>query len=713
MPHCLRVLLASAALLAAGALPAAVRPIADRYVLKENAPATDLRVLQNDGLTGTELANGVLTLLRPPALGAASVETFSTASAADDVIRYTPQADRSGQDSLRYRICSVGACAEAEVAIVLRPISEGLVLTVPGSSGFLDLEAGGLRALPSARFQASPLVEAQVSEFPLAVDASPANPFAGNGAFSLRVIPSSGEARAWRILVDARSLSGGNVDVYLGVDANGDGRASADELRCAAGMSTSIERCEMELLVPACGNLGWWMLLKNAGSSAHTARVETFEVPAAGGDGSLVATGPGQVPARATFPLRLAWDAPEFADGQSRVAYVEVRAGAEAPVGAFPVRLTRSGRNETGLALASGREQRLRLLPGSASERVYVDVPAGATSLSVSARGSEPLQLYLARIDPPAAGSAPPEVAPAPARTASHPATASAAPSQMLSVSGTALSPGRWYVVASNPGPRAADVALLATIGGSAPRVRPGGYFAPARSGHGLFLYPAADQWAGLWYTYLQDGRSTWYYLQGPAPGANGQWVGRIYRSAWDGSRNVLTAIGEAVTTPTGPDAFRFAYRLDGQAGNEPFVSFGRGCPSLGGTALDASSHWYNPARSGTGYSVQLYPDYEFYAAFVYDAAGVPRFLVAERSGFGGTSASLTLEQLTGFCPLCTRSGPPLRQPVGVLGRTYAAGRLASLSLDASFTAGVPGRWQQSESVQLLGGAGTTQGCLP
>jgi hypothetical protein len=189
--------------------------------------------------------------------------------------------------------------------------------------------------------------------------------------------------------------------------------------------------------------------------------------------------------------------------------------------------------------------------------------------------------------------------------------------------------------------------------------------------------------------------------------------VGRIYRSAWDGSRNVLTAIGEAVTTPTGPDAFRFAYRLDGQAGNEPFVSFGRGCPSLGGTALDASSHWYNPARSGTGYSVQLYLDYEFYAAFVYDAAGVPRFLVAERSGFGGTSASLTLEQLTGFCPLCTRSGPPLRQPVGVLGRTYAAGRLASLSLDASFTAGVPGRWQQSESVQLLGGAGTTQGCLP
>ena len=153
--------------------------------------------------------------------------------------------------------------------------------------------------------------------------------------------------------------------------------------------------------------------------------------------------------------------------------------------------------------------------------------------------------------------------------TASHPATASAAPSQMLSVSGTALSPGRWYVVASNPGPRAADVALLATIGGSAPRVRPGGYFAPARSGHGLFLYPAADQWAGLWYTYLQDGRSTWYYLQGPAPGANGQWVGRIYRSAWDGSRNVLTAIGEG-ETPAGATAGRNDFGTTGWRGPCP-----------------------------------------------------------------------------------------------------------------------------------------------
>lgn len=713
MPDWRRLLVVLAAALGGSLAHAVVRPIADRYVLKENAPAADLRVLQNDGLTSTELANGVLTLLRAPTLGTATVETFGTASASDDAIRYTPQANRSGEDSLRYRICSGATCAEAEVTVLLRPFSEGLAFTVAASSGYQDVSGSGVRALPSARFLASPLVEPQVTEFPLSVDSNVANPFAGNGAFSLRVIPSTGTARTWRILVDARSLSSGNVDLYLGVDANRDGQASAGELRCAAGMSTTIERCEIEVEVPACGNLAWWMILKNAGGSSHTARVETFEVPMGAGDDSLVATGPGQVPAQAAFPLRLVWDAPELADGQSRVGYVELRSAADAVVGSFPVRFNRSGRLENGAVLSSGRERRIRL-PGSAvSDKVYVDVPAGATGLTVTARGSERLQLYLARVDQPAVSGAPPEIAAAPAKTSSHPGTTTAAAVQTLSVTGAALAPGRWYAVATNTSTRVAEVVFSVSIAGTAPVVRPGGYFDPARAGHGLFLYPAADQWAGLWYTYLQDGSSTWYYLQGPAPAANGQWTGQVYRSAWDGSRNVLTRVGEAVTTPTGADAFRFSYRLDGQSGSEPFVSFGRGCPSLAGVPVDASGHWFNPARAGTGYSVQLFPDYEYYAAFVYDASGVPRFLTAERSGFGGATATATLEQLSGFCPLCTRTAFPTRQAVGVLGRTYGAGRLSNISLDATYTAGVGGRWQSSEAVQLLGGPGSSQGCLP
>ncbi len=693
-------------------LHAAVQAIADRFVVTENAAAVSLRVLANDRIPAAELANGTLTVIRAPALGTVSINSSGTTStAADDLLVYQPTADRSGEDSLRYRVCGGGACAEGEVAVVVRPIAESLTLAVSSGSGFQDISAANLPAMPSARFLASPLVEGQVSEFPLAVDPTPWLPFAGNAALSLRVLPSAASVREWRVLVDARSLSSGNVDIYLGIDSNRDGRPSADELRCVSGMSATTERCEMAVIVPTCGNLTYWMLAVNAGNSAHTARLETFEVPMEAGDGSLVATGPGSVAARATFPLRLGWNAPTLADTQSRVGYLTVQSAAGATVGSLPVRINRSGRVESGIVLASGEERMFRLPAGAAQDRLFIDVPAGASGLSVVARANEGVDLYLARVPAPVASVAIPTIGAAPARSAASAASSATAPLQSLSLSGAALSPGRWYIVPTNPSARISEVAVRATVTGTAPVVRPGGYFNTGRSGHGLFLYPAGTEWAGLWYTYLQDGTSTWYYLQGRAPAANGQWRGTVYRSAWDGSRNTLAVVGEAVTTPTGPDAFTFSYRLDGQTGSEAFSSFGRGCPSLNGAPLNASGHWFDPARSGTGYSVQLFPNYEFYAAFVYDVAGAPRFLTAERSGFGGANASMPLEQLSGFCPLCARSASPTRRAVGTLSRAFGSGSLSIMTLDASYAAGVVGRWTGTDSVQALGGSTSVQGC--
>lgn len=691
---------------------AGIQTVADRFVLTENSSALTLRPLANDRIPAAELAGGTLTILRAPTMGAATVnDAGTTATAADDGLVYTPSRDRGGVDSLRYRICGGGNCAEAEVALVIRPVSAGLAYTVTNSGGFRDVPVTRLRALPSARFQATSLVAPQITEFPLAVDPAPHMPFAGNAALSLRVLPSASTAREWRILADARSLSNGNVDIYLGVDSNRDGLATADELRCSAGMSTTSERCEMVVNVPACGNLAYWMLVVNAGSSGHTARIETFEVPTDAPDGSLAATGPGQAAAGAAFPLRLSWFAPTLVDASSQIGYVTVLSASGAAVGSFPVRLDRNGREESGLALASGSEITLRLPAGATADRVYIDVPPGSTSLQVVSRASEGIGVYLARVPAPVASAMIPAVAAAPGLSGAAVSEPSAAAVKRFVVTGATLAPGRWYVVPVNSSTRVTDVALKATITGTAPVVRPGGYFNPGRSGHGLFIYPAGSEWAGLWYTYLEDGTPTWYYLQGPAPGAQGQWAPVLYRSAWDGSRNTLTAVGRATTTPTAGDAFTFSYRLDGQSGTEAFASFGRGCPTLSGVVLNASSHWFNPLRSGTGFSVQLFSNYEFYAAFVYDAAGVPRFLVAENPSFAGSTGSVPLAQLRGFCPLCTRSAAPTRATVGTLSRTFSAGALSNLSLDATYASPVTGRWQVTDAVQPLGGATSLQGC--
>ena len=98
-----------------------------------------------------------------------------------------------------------------------------------------------------------------------------------------------------------------------------------------------------------------------------------------------------------------------------------------------------------------------------------------------------------------------------------------------------AMTPGRQYLM------KLATKEVTATVTATAPVVRPGSYFNAARSGHGLFLYPAGSARVGLWYTYLEDGTSTWYYLQAPAPGLDGLWTSPVYRAAWDGGRNVLT----------------------------------------------------------------------------------------------------------------------------------------------------------------------------
>jgi hypothetical protein len=314
--------------------------------------------------------------------------------------------------------------------------------------------------------------------------------------------------------------------------------------------------------------------------------------------------------------------------------------------------------------------------------------------------------MYLARIDTPAASSATPSVPSAPARNLASASAVTPTGDESLTVNNPAA--GRWYVTPVNAAGTTADLTVRATLTGTGPQLRPGGFYNPQRSGNGLFLYPAGSEWAGLWYTYLQDGTPTWYYLQAPAPGATGIWRGTIYRSAWNGSSNFLTPVGEATVTPRSTSAFTFSYTLDGETGSEAYENFGGGCPTFAGAPLNASGHWFDPARAGSGYSVQLFPNYEFYTVFGYDAQGVPRYLIAERSGIGTATQSMSLDQNTGACPLCTRTGNPVRNSVGTLTRTVGSGTLQRIQLTGTYTAGVAGTWAANDAVTPLG---TLQGC--
>lgn len=679
----------------------------DRFVLRENAGPSALAVLANDDLPAAFASDGQLQLVGVPSQGTATVDTAGTPGAADDVIRYTPPANASGEASLAYRVCLAATCSTSQARIVLRPLTDASI-EADASAGHQDRQGSGLRALPSLRLSASSLVAPVVQILDTPADGSPATPW-DNGLdgtrFTLLQIPAapSGE---WRVLADLRAPGGVELDLWMGRDSNGDGRPSAGEVDCVSAMAPSMERCELAIQATASPQ-SVWLMVHNRGTRLEQARLEAFLVPPGPGDGSLVATGPGRLAAGESFGLRLGWRDHGMLTGESRAGYVDVDS-AGVRVGSFPVRVDRNNPVNAPIALGSGQAQSLKLAPATAQDRVFIDVPAGASRLDVQATSSQNIDLYLAPAPAPASS---PGIGAAPARAQAVASAVGATGNESLSISGAGLTPGRWYITPVNSDPAVATLSLTATVVGAAPVVRPGSYFNAARSGHGLFVYPAGNQWAGLWYTYLQDGSPTWYYLQGATPGVNGVWNAALYRAAWNGSSNALTAIGRGIITPTGPDAFLFSYELDGQTGSEALSALGRGCPSLAGQALDASSHWFDPARAGTGYSVQLFPDYEFYAAFVYDGQGVPRFLTAEAGSFRGADATLPLEQLTGFCPLCERTGAPTRADIGTLRRRFDASGLVQMQLDAVYAAGVPGAWTGNDSVQPLGGAGSTQGC--
>ena len=688
----------------------------DRFILLENAGSTRLSVLANDAVDAARLAGGTLQISEQPAIGQVQVaNNGTTGTVADDALVYIPAANRSYEDLLAYRVCEVsGRCVEGAVQVLVRPVIDPMLASATGS-GFADVGLSGLRDLPALEVHANYREIATPQDIVLGADATPESPWdEGGTATIVRELESeynwlgANYPLAHTLVVDTSPAEGGNVDLYVGIDDNGNGRADPDEVRCASAMDNVVERCELSVTVPGGDTYTAWIRLHNRGAASVDARAHIASIRHRLDPGlypeQWIATGPSRVPAGESFPVRLSWLDPRLREGDALFGLLDFKGAGGELMARVPVRIDRDGDDNAARNLLGARTFSV-MPPGGKHDRLFVDVPEGAGELKLWLSVYGPANFRLLRTE---AGPGP--LVPAP------PAEAELMAQFERNQSGEFVYPnppaGRWYLEVTNFGSADLEYDVSASFSpeaNAAPIAR-GSYFNPTRSGHGLFLYPAGNQLAGLWYTYRQDGTPTWYYLQGVDRGAAGFWSAQLHRSNCDGQANRLTRIGTAIVSPH-PEGLVFSYSLDGEQGSELLQPLGAGCPTLNGQPLDASSHWFDPAKAGTGYSVQLFPNYEFYAAFVYDSRGVARFLTSEAGSFRGADATLPLEQLTGFCPLCTRTGAPTRADVGTLRRRFDATGLVQMQLDAIYTGGVPGAWTGNDLVQALGGAGTTQGC--
>lgn len=703
---------------APASMPAAVD---DLVRLRINGGAVDIDVLANDFTDADGLAGGTLSIVAAPGAGTATVIAGGDGTTvADDRIRYSPPADAAADTTLRYRVCHDGTqCSDGDVRVLVRAfVDADLMHTVPGDGGFVDVPLASLPALVSPVFETTAMAEMDVSgQHATTVDATPRDPWDGGGGAEFRYhaipVPADGLPQEWGVFADF--LYGTDADLYVGVDLDGDQAPDENEVRCTSAMSSGTERCETRFVRPGSGAAGVWAMTHNRGAAQAGLQLGIFATPLVPGDARLVMTGPGHLPADAASVARLGWDDPDFFWLSTMGAFARVRDGAT-DFGWVPVRLERDQAGDRiGRALVSGRDYAFRIW-SEAVDRLYIDVPPNATSLTVTLTADTDVDLYLAQ---PATFSGP-GIDPAPPRDQAVASDTGPATTKTITLVPPQLEPGRWYVTpVFEEFFAVATATLRATVAAAdVPEVRSGSYFNPDRGGHGLFLYPAAAGavWTVLWYHYFEDDSPTWYYLEGAAPAANGVFTSPIYRSAWDGDSNSLTPVGEATLTPTGPDSFRWSWTLDGRSASEVLYALGRECPTVDGVTRDISATWFDPATAGTGYSVQVFPNgYEYTAAFVYDGHGRPRYLAAERPPPpDGAVSTYALEQLTGFCPLCPRDAAPARQDIGTFTRTLdASGTLQRIEVDAIYASGIPGAWTGDDQLQPLGGPGTTQGCEP
>lgn len=597
--------------------------------------------------------------------------------------------------------------------------------TVSGDAGFVDLLVGAdsanlgatsaqlaasLPEMSDATFLASDWGPPQVTTIELAQDPTPSAVYDGFGtgiAVQTVSIPAAvGAVSTWRLRVATHSTSAVDVDLYVGNDIDGDGLPAEAEELCQSTGGNAEEVCDTEIQQTGSAQT-LWILVQNwqaGGAGLDAVSVDQLAFDTLAPPSSIaVATGPAQVLRSDAYKVRLAWDDPDWLPGQSRRTVLTLRTRPD--VAAFahvPVTLSRAVNDASAArALISGVPVHMSLAAGQSHEKLFIDVPSGSTGLQVTQSGTGNVHLYLAREQ----GSSGPAIASAPARTAATASHTGSGANASFNLTGTSLSPGRWYLTPVNAGAEDARITVQANLSRTVPMPVPryGAFYNPLRSGSGLFLYPLSGQWGVIWYTYLEDGTPSWYIAAGPQPSANASsWQAPVTRHVWNGSVDRGTVVGSMQLSVLDADQMQFSFDLDGVTGSERLVSLPlAGCASVAGQQTSLDGFWYDPTFPGFGYTLVAGSEAYSIAVYLYDRNGMPRWML----GAEETSTNpLSLLQFSGFCPTCAYVAPGNTAGGSAL-LALGNANAAQVGLAAEWSPPLTGRWSIDHAVIKLSDA--------
>jgi len=557
------------------------------------------------------------------------------------------------------------------------------------TSGWQQFALGDLVALPDATFDSGGLVVPDETVKDLPQDPTESDPFDGNtGVMTVWYNVPAGTL--W-LHAETLASTANDLDLYVGRDSNHDGKAQENEQLCSSTTLQDLELCD--LFSPAEGD--YWILVQNWDATNDPDSV-TLKSAVVGSQTAspLSAGGPGIVPMAGNFNVRLSWENASAPVGVEMLGAVGIGTDRAKPdsIGVVPVRFSRSGIGTAQTTvLMNGLSRTVALDAGQTHDRIFVDVPPGASSLAITGSGADEQQsndlgIELYRMDFDSAfGSAPFAAAPNTGGSPIASAAGSNGNGPSLNVSGGQLTPGRWYVVVTNNGASAATVTLQADIGSPTQTIAlRGGLWQPSsRRGlsQGYDYNTTGGARALLWYSYDEDGKPEWYLAAAPEPAGN-VWVAELFRYTNDGSEQHGVHVGYvSVTNVTAEDQV-FSFLLFGENGSdrmEPATA--SSCPLIGNVKRSYTGIWARPVAGIGGASTAVNALAQAFVHYVYGGRGEPRWLIASPDPQSPTTENMSLLQFKGYCAVCADSGVTF-DTVGTFNRVFSDESNVSWTLD-------------------------------
>lgn len=536
----------------------------------------------------------------------------------------------------------------------------------------------------------------------LSRDPTPNDPY--DSAAGRRVIFLQASAAAIELRARTLFSSADDIDLYIGVDSNGNGQADESEELCASISTDTIEECS----VPITTTGNYWILVQNFDASAVgndnvTAEYAVIAMPADERERNLFIQPPGQTQAGVPVDFTLGWDIETLPNNRQAwgVLSVGTSRATAGNLGSIDIEFERSGQKSIpAVPLFAGTSEALTVPSQATLNQVYIDIPAGVESADIQLAGGR-FDVQLARMAFDEALAAGPAILPAPEiAVLSVPSDSNGNVS--ITLDSPLLQPGRWYLVVQSN--QTAEQVITASVAfasaDDAKQVMPRST-AFARDGStrsGIDFFRIGDHNGVLWFTYDEAGQPIFYNTAGlePVAGSN-VFSGTLFAFSGTGTAQQAHTVGELGMTFLSETDMIMSWKLLGASGSERMQIIAE--PACSADAFErpdttgfvnSNGLWEVVPTGQGGVTMIITPFAQGYTRYFYDDSGRGRWVSGTEQGTILDSTSGDILQFSGACPYC-QPVTPVERVVGTYSHDFSSDTTASQTINFSLQSPLSG----------------------